>query len=188
MNLTNSVKTLSNEIKDLHQMKPKTNSQNGFISSRCIFFVYDTCPIDVGTSCLPTAEKENRASRPHAKKTKATEPHVRNVTKKTSQLRRWSIPSLDPHSLSRSHSLSHPCRTPPTQATQLRPCRHLHLRRSDLPTSSSPLRPSTCVASPTPQRRLLSHGNRCNPHLHCRPSTISYARAPAPRRLLSRSR
>jgi hypothetical protein len=39
MNLTNSFKTFSNEIKDVYQTKLKTDSQNGFISSRCIFFV-----------------------------------------------------------------------------------------------------------------------------------------------------
>jgi hypothetical protein len=37
MNLTNSFKTLSNKIEDVYQTKLKTDSQNGFISSRCIF-------------------------------------------------------------------------------------------------------------------------------------------------------
>jgi hypothetical protein len=38
MNLTNSFQTLSNEIEDVYQTKLKTDSQNRFISSRCIFF------------------------------------------------------------------------------------------------------------------------------------------------------
>jgi hypothetical protein len=39
MNLTNSFKTLLKEIEDVYQTKLKPDSQNGFISSRCIFFV-----------------------------------------------------------------------------------------------------------------------------------------------------
>jgi hypothetical protein len=39
INLTNLFKTLSNKIEDVYQTELKTDSQNGFISSRYILFV-----------------------------------------------------------------------------------------------------------------------------------------------------